>query len=125
MAAAASGHPPTDHLRIMALCEAAAEFAMDVLEPGGSFVAKVLAGCAEASLVAALNRAFDKVAARQAAGEPQGFVGKIPGGDGISRAAAGRADRTARLIAPGPRIPPAAHVSLHYTTPRRGIAFGK
>ena len=61
MAAAASGHPPTDHLRIMALCEAAAEFAMDVLEPCVSFVAKVLAGGAEASLVAALNRAFDKV----------------------------------------------------------------
>ena len=62
MAAAASGHPPTDHLRIMALCEAAAEFAMEVLEPGGAFVAKVLAGGAEASLVAPLNRAFAKVA---------------------------------------------------------------
>ncbi len=61
MAASASGHQPTDHLRIMALCEAAAEFAMDVLEPGGTFVAKVLAGGAEASLVAALNRAFEKV----------------------------------------------------------------
>jgi 23S rRNA (uridine2552-2'-O)-methyltransferase len=61
MAAAASGHPPTDHLRIMALCEAAAEFAMDVLAPGGAFVAKVLAGGAEASLVARLNRAFAKV----------------------------------------------------------------
>ena len=36
MAAPASGHPPTDHLRIMALVEAAAEFAMDVLEPGGT-----------------------------------------------------------------------------------------
>jgi 23S rRNA (uridine2552-2'-O)-methyltransferase len=62
MAPAASGHPPTDHLRIMALCEAAAHFAMDVLEPGGTFVAKVLAGGAEASLVATLNRAFAKVA---------------------------------------------------------------
>jgi len=62
MAAAASGHPPTDHLRIMALVEAAAEFAMDVLEPGGVFVAKVLAGGAEATLVKELNRAFAKVA---------------------------------------------------------------
>lgn len=62
MAAPASGHPPTDHLRIMALCEAAAEFAMDVLEPGGTFVAKVLAGGAEASLVKTLNRAFARVA---------------------------------------------------------------
>ena len=51
LAPAASGHAPTDHLRIMALCEAAAEFAMDVLEPGGAFVAKVLAGGAEAGLV--------------------------------------------------------------------------
>ncbi|HET9069141.1 MAG TPA: RlmE family RNA methyltransferase [Amaricoccus sp.] len=62
MAAPASGHPQTDHLRIMALCEAAAEFAMDVLEPGGTFVAKVLAGGAEGSLVKELNRAFAKVA---------------------------------------------------------------
>jgi len=61
MAAASSGHPATDHLRIMALCEAAAEFAMDVLEPGGTFVAKVLGGGAEASLLAVLNRAFSKV----------------------------------------------------------------
>ncbi|HMR61621.1 RlmE family RNA methyltransferase, partial [Amaricoccus sp.] len=61
MAAAASGHPATDHLRIMALCEAAAEFAMAVLEPGGTFLAKVLAGGAEAALVAQLNRAFAKV----------------------------------------------------------------
>ena len=69
----------------MALCEAAAEFAMDVLEPGGTFVAKVLAGGAEASLVKALNRAFAKVAARQAAGEPQGFLGEVPGGDRVPR----------------------------------------
>lgn len=61
MAAAASGHPATDHLRIMALCEAAADFAMAVLEPGGTFVAKVLAGGAESSLVQVLNRAFAKV----------------------------------------------------------------
>jgi 23S rRNA (uridine2552-2'-O)-methyltransferase len=62
MAPPASGHAQTDHLRIMALCEAAAEFAMGVLEPGGTFVAKVLAGGAEAGLVARLNRAFAKVA---------------------------------------------------------------
>ena len=62
MAPAASGHAGTDHLRIMGLCEAAAAFAMDVLAPGGAFVAKVLAGGAEASLVAELNRAFVKVA---------------------------------------------------------------
>jgi 23S rRNA (uridine2552-2'-O)-methyltransferase len=61
MAPKSSGHPRTDHYRIMALCEAAAEFAMDVLSPGGTFVAKVLAGGAEADLVARLNRAFARV----------------------------------------------------------------
>jgi 23S rRNA (uridine2552-2'-O)-methyltransferase len=62
MAPAASGHKATDHLRIVALCEAAAEFAMDVLEEGGTFVAKVLAGGAEGTLQARLKRAFRKVA---------------------------------------------------------------
>ena len=62
MAAAASGHKGTDHLRIVALCEAAAEFAFDVLEEGGTFVAKVLAGGAENELQALLKRAFTKVA---------------------------------------------------------------
>lgn len=61
MAAKSSGHAGTDHLRIMGLCEAAAEFAMDVLEPGGTFVAKVLAGGAEAALIRRLNLAFTKV----------------------------------------------------------------
>jgi 23S rRNA (uridine2552-2'-O)-methyltransferase len=61
MAAPSSGHAATDHLRIMALCEAAADFAMEVLEPGGAFVAKVLAGGAESSLVQRLNRAFARV----------------------------------------------------------------
>ena len=61
MAASASGHPQTDHLRITTLVEAAAEFAMDVLEPGGVFVAKVLAGGADAGLVKRLNRAFARV----------------------------------------------------------------
>ncbi len=62
MAAASSGHRQTDHLRIVALCEAAAEFAFDVLEPGGTFVAKVLAGGAEGGLQARLKQRFDKVA---------------------------------------------------------------
>jgi len=62
MAAAASGHKGTDHLRIIALCEAAAEFAFDVLEEGGTFVAKVLAGGAEGGLQALLKRRFAKVA---------------------------------------------------------------
>ncbi len=62
MAASASGHKATDHLRIIALCEAAAEFAFDVLEEGGTFVAKVLAGGAENELQATLKRRFKKVA---------------------------------------------------------------
>lgn len=61
MAAAATGHKQTDHLRIITLCEAAAELAFDVLAPGGTFVAKVLAGGAEASLQTLLKQRFDKV----------------------------------------------------------------
>ncbi len=62
MAASASGHKGTDHLRIIALCEAAAYFAFDVLEVGGTFVAKVLAGGAENELQTILKRRFVKVA---------------------------------------------------------------
>ncbi|MGV6840367.1 MAG: RlmE family RNA methyltransferase [Planktomarina sp.] len=62
MAAASSGHKQTDHLRIMALCEAAAYMAFDVLTPGGTFVAKVLAGGAEGELQALLKQKFTKVA---------------------------------------------------------------
>ncbi len=62
MAAASSGHKQTDHLRIIALCEAAAELAFDVLEEGGTFVAKVLAGGAEGSLQTLLKQRFAKVA---------------------------------------------------------------
>ncbi len=62
MAAAASGHKTTDHLRIIALIEAALYFAFDVLEDGGTFVAKVLAGGAENEMNALLKRAFRKVA---------------------------------------------------------------
>ena len=61
MAAASSGHKQTDHLRIIALCEAAAYFAFDVLAPGGTFIAKVLAGGAEGDLQALLKKKFTKV----------------------------------------------------------------
>ncbi len=61
MAPFASGHQQTDHLRIVTLCEAAAYFAFDVLTLGGTFVAKVLAGGAEASLQTLLKQKFDKV----------------------------------------------------------------
>lgn len=62
MAAASSGHKQTDHLRIIALCETAAYFAFDVLTPGGTFVAKVLAGGAEGDLQKLLKQRFEKVA---------------------------------------------------------------
>jgi 23S rRNA (uridine2552-2'-O)-methyltransferase len=62
MAAASSGHKATDHLRIVALIEAALDFAFDVLEDGGTFVAKVLAGGAENQMQATLKRMFRKVA---------------------------------------------------------------
>ncbi len=61
MAANSSGHRQTDHVRIMALCEAAADLAFDVLDEGGTFVAKVLAGGADSSLQAVLKRRFSKV----------------------------------------------------------------
>ena len=61
MAASSSGHKQTDHLRIISLCEAAAYFAFDVLTPGGTFVAKVLAGGAEGELQVLLKQKFAKV----------------------------------------------------------------
>ena len=61
MAAAATGHGPTDHLRTMALVEAALDIAEALLAPGGGFVAKVIQGGTEAGLLARLKRAFAKV----------------------------------------------------------------
>jgi 23S rRNA (uridine2552-2'-O)-methyltransferase len=61
MAANTVGHPQTDHLRTMALVEAAAHFAGEVLAPGGALVAKVLAGGADSALVATLKRMFQSV----------------------------------------------------------------
>ncbi len=61
MAASSTGHPQTDHLRIMALLEVAADFATDVLAPGGTFVGKVLQGGAENELLTQLKRNFKTV----------------------------------------------------------------
>jgi 23S rRNA (uridine2552-2'-O)-methyltransferase len=89
MAANTVGHPQTDHLRTMALVEAGLEFATEVLRPGGAYVAKVLAGGADNSLVAALKRHFTTVkhakppASRKDSSEwyviAQGFKGRSPG----------------------------------------------
>ena len=62
MAAHATGHTKTDHLKIMALVEAAHLFAREVLAPGGAFVAKVLQGGTEKDLLAELKRDFARVA---------------------------------------------------------------
>ncbi|MBM3653270.1 MAG: RlmE family RNA methyltransferase, partial [Alphaproteobacteria bacterium] len=61
MAANAIGHRATDHLRIVALAELAADFACDVLAEGGFFVAKVLQGGTEGQLLARLKRDFSTV----------------------------------------------------------------
>lgn len=58
MAAPTTGHRPTDHIRIIALVEMASEFAIDVLKPGGTFVAKVFQGGTEHQLLAKLKRHF-------------------------------------------------------------------
>jgi 23S rRNA (uridine2552-2'-O)-methyltransferase len=61
MAANATGHRMTDHLRIMALVEAAADFARAVLKPGGTFLAKVIQGGTESALLAQLRRDYASV----------------------------------------------------------------
>lgn len=87
MAANTVGHPQTDHLRTMGLVEAGLDFATEVLRPGGAFVAKVLAGGADAQLVAELKRRFTTVkhakppASRKGSSEwyvvAQGFKGPV------------------------------------------------
>ena len=61
MAANATGHRKTDHIKIVALVEAAIEFAREVMAPGGTFLAKVLQGGAEVELLAGLKRDFANV----------------------------------------------------------------
>lgn len=61
MAAPASGHKQTDHIKIMALCEVAADFAASVLKQGGTFCAKVLRGGTENELLMALKRDYETV----------------------------------------------------------------
>ena len=61
MAPNTTGHNATDHLRIMALTELALEFALEMLEPGGGFVAKVFQGGSERSMLVRLKRHFAQV----------------------------------------------------------------
>lgn len=61
MAPATTGHAGTDHLRTVALCEAALALAEGILRPGGTLVAKVLQGGAEPELLALLRSRFRRV----------------------------------------------------------------
>ena len=88
MAANTVGHPPTDHLRTMGLVETGLAFAIEVLRPGGAYVAKVLAGGTDTQLLAELKRHFTTVkhakppASRKGSSEwyvvAQGFKGPQP-----------------------------------------------
>ena len=92
MAANATGHRKTDHLRIVGLAELAADFASEVLAPSGFFLAKVLQGGAEGELIARLKREFRAVrhvkpkASRADSSElyvlATGFRGTKPAADG-------------------------------------------
>ena len=62
MASPTTGHRPTDHIRIMALVELAADFAIQVLAPGGAFVSKVFQGGTEHELLALLKWHFTTTA---------------------------------------------------------------
>lgn len=93
MAANTVGHQQTDHLRTMALVEAALLFATEILKPGGGFIAKVLAGGADHGLVAEMKRHFTTVkhakppASRKGSSEwyvvAQGFKGVSSGDDSV------------------------------------------
>jgi 23S rRNA (uridine2552-2'-O)-methyltransferase len=61
MAAPSTGHKQTDHLRIIALCEAALEFSKDILNQGGTFCAKVLQGGTESQLLNEMRKHFKTV----------------------------------------------------------------
>ena len=87
MAANTVGHPQTDHLRTMGLVEAGVDFAIQVLKPGGAFIAKSLAGGSDNDLIALLKANFKTVkhakppASRKGSSEwyvvAQGFKGVV------------------------------------------------
>jgi 23S rRNA (uridine2552-2'-O)-methyltransferase len=93
MAAPATGHAATDHLRVVALAEAAADLALGLLAPGGTFVAKVFQGGTEGRLLGRLKRNFSSVrhakppASRGASAEVYVVARGFRGGDGEDAAA--------------------------------------
>ncbi len=90
MAAPTTGHPSTDHLRIIGLVEVALHFALEILTPGGTFIAKVFQGGTEKTLLDLLKKNFTSVrhakppASRQGSAETyvvaMGFRGETPSG---------------------------------------------
>ncbi|MAB12521.1 RlmE family RNA methyltransferase [Parvibaculum sp.] len=96
MAANTTGHKQTDHLKIMALCEAAAHFAIEVLNEDGDFIAKVFRGGTENELLAFLKQHFTVVrhvkpkASRADSSEmyvlATGFKGRGEGADEVEEA---------------------------------------
>ena len=85
MAANATGHKKTDHLKIVALAELAIDFARQVLAPGGAFVAKVLQGGTEGTLLTDLKRDFSLGPTREAGRKPCRFGRALRAGYRISR----------------------------------------
>jgi len=91
MAASATGHKPTDHLRIVALVEAALDLAQEVLAPGGSFLAKVLQGGGGSELMTLLKKDFAKVrhvkpkASRADSAETYVLATGFRGGDRVTK----------------------------------------
>lgn len=103
MAANTVGHQQTDHLRTIGLAETAADFAVQTLQPGGAFVAKVFAGGADHTLLTLLKKHFTTVkhakppASRKGSPElyvvAQGFKGRSDAGDRTAAEIGGESDR--------------------------------
>jgi 23S rRNA (uridine2552-2'-O)-methyltransferase len=95
MASPTTGHRATDHLRIMHLVEIAADFAIQILAPGGSFVTKVFQGGTEHELLAILKRHFASTfhakppASRQGSAETYLVAKGFRGEDGSRQSAVG------------------------------------
>ncbi len=112
MAANTTGHRKTDQLRIIGLVESAAAFAADVLNPGGTFVAKVFQSGADAELLAQLKRDFATVKHVKPASSRQDFVGALRAGDRISRWGATRNVGWAKARSVVPTIFPQSLLSV-------------
>ncbi len=86
MAPNTTGHAATDHVRIMALADAALDFALEVLAEGGSFVAKVFQGGSEREMLARMKRSFATVRHAKPPASRKEFERAVRGGAGVQRA---------------------------------------